>query len=291
MTKTFTLFYIEFFLESHVINALDFKLLGTNGEFLIGQEQDIKNGAFDENQAFSGNITQVEMWKSILSSSDIRRLAKCVSESVDQSNQVVSWNNLDTNWSVQGNAKIVEAPFSLVCEQSYSRHNNMLIMHKASYNDIKLSCDQVGGQLPIINANRMIENFQKDTNELMLNSCSNEDYNNCITENGLVNVWLGQYKNDSTGSWSSPYNDEEDFANFKTPDTTSNCVYVLGDKVFPEECTQAAACGICKLGTATDIPNTIIKMKGVCEDDLLRKKNYDLDYYIYGVKNGRPHFR
>ena len=70
----------------------------------------------------------------------------------------------------------------------------MLIMHKASYNDIKLSCDQVGGQLPVINANRLIENFQKDTNELMLNSSSAEDYNNCITENGLVNVWLCQYK-------------------------------------------------------------------------------------------------
>ena len=117
ITKTFTQFYNQLFLESHVINALDFKLLGINGEFLIGQEQDIINGAFDENQAFSGNITQVEMWKTILSSADIRRLANCVSESVDQSNQVVSWNNLDTNWSVQGNTKIVETPFSLVCEQ------------------------------------------------------------------------------------------------------------------------------------------------------------------------------
>ena len=51
------------FLERHIIGDLDFRSLDTGGEFIIGQEQDIINGAFDKNQAFSGNVTQIEMWK------------------------------------------------------------------------------------------------------------------------------------------------------------------------------------------------------------------------------------
>ena len=279
-------------LVQHIIGELDFRLLGTGGQFIIGQEQDIINGAFDKNQAFSGNVTQIEMWKKNLAASDIRRLANCESQTVDQIDAVIAWKNLDTNWSLEGGANSVEESLSLICQQRYLYHNNMLIMHKASYDDIKLSCDQVGGQLPIVNANRLIDKFQEDTNELMRNFTSEGDYNNCITENGLVNVWLGQYKKtDSSGSWSNPYDQDTIFTDFKVPDTESNCVYVLGKKVFPEECAQAVACGICVLGQEQDIPKTIIKMKGVCVDDLMRNKNYDLDYYVYGVKNGRPHFR
>ena len=274
-----------------MVGELDFRLLATNGEFLVGQEQDIVNGAFDKNQAFSGNVTQIEMWKTVLSNSDIRKMANCALETVEPSNTVISWTNLGTDWSVQGNAKLVDAPLSSICQQLYSYHNNMLIMHKASYEDIKLSCDQVGGQLPIINVNRLIDSFEKETNDLMRNFTSEEDYNNCITENGLVTVWLGQYKKESTGSWSNPYDEDEDFTLFEIPDSSSKCVFVLGQKFFPEECAEPVACGVCYLGKATDTPNTIIKMKGVCEDDLWRKKYYDLDYYVYGVKNGMPHFR
>ena len=68
-----------------MVGELDFRLLATNGEFLVGQEQDIVNGAFDKNQAFSGNVTQIEMWKTVLSNSDIRRLANCDLETVEPS--------------------------------------------------------------------------------------------------------------------------------------------------------------------------------------------------------------
>ena len=158
------------FLERHIIGDLDFRSLDTGGEFIIGQEQDIINGAFDKNQAFSGNVTQIEMWKTNLTHSDIKLLANCESpRTVDQSDTVIAWKNLDTNWSLEGGANSVEESLSLICQQLYLYHNNMLIMHKASYDDIKLSCDQVGGQLPVVNANRLIDQFQEDTNELMRN--------------------------------------------------------------------------------------------------------------------------
>jgi hypothetical protein len=54
--------------------------LATGGVFLLGQEQDIIDGAFDENQAFSGRVTEVEMWKTVLSQRSILNLAKCLNE-------------------------------------------------------------------------------------------------------------------------------------------------------------------------------------------------------------------
>ena len=198
---------------------------------------------------------------------------------------------MDSDWTVHGNVYIQEESSLSACQNKYEYHNKMLIMQKSSYDYVKLSCDQVGGKLPIINKNSMIANVQKKTNELMKNFTTDIEYNNCITENGLVKLWLGQTKENSRGEWVNPYNANDDFNTFKIPRTPSKCVYVLGDKVFPAECSGPVACGLCNLGEDNTLPKTIIKMKGICGDDLWRKKYYDLDYYVYGVKNGKPHFR
>ena len=264
--------------------------MAAGGTFLVGQEQDILNGAFNENQAFSGNVTQIEMWKGVLSSQNILRISECEVESVAV-NKVISWDNVGSEWSISGNVYLEDIPSSLMCEKNNPYHNKMLIMHKSSYDNVRLSCDQVGGQLPVINKNTLVPAEERKTNELMKNFTTEWEYNNCITENGLVNFWLGQYKDGTTGEWSSPYNPDEDFHQFKVPKINSNCAYVLGNQVFPEECVSSVACGVCILGEKNEIPKTVIKLKGICGEDLWRKKLYDLDYYVYGVKNGRPHFR
>ena len=92
-------------------------------------------------------------------------------------------------------------------------------MHKSSYDDVKLSCDQVGGKLPIINKNSMIANAEKETNELMKEFTTDVEYNNCMTETDLAMFWLGQNKMDSKGEWVNPYNANEDFSLFKIPGT------------------------------------------------------------------------
>ena len=141
-------------------------------------------------------------------------------------------------------------------------------MHKSAYDYVKLSCDQVGGKLPIINKNSMAAKIEKQINDHMRNFTTDVEYNNCITENGLVKFWLGQTK--ANGEWVNPYNPDEVFSNFEVPRTSSKCVYVLGDKVFPEECSGPVACGVCNLGEDNALPKAIVKMKGICGDDLWR---------------------
>ena len=42
---------------------------------VLGQEQDIVGGNFTVSEAFYGHISQVNMWDSVLSSNDIKKLA------------------------------------------------------------------------------------------------------------------------------------------------------------------------------------------------------------------------
>ncbi|XP_032905253.1 adhesion G-protein coupled receptor D2 isoform X1 [Amblyraja radiata] len=53
------------------------KLLAGNGTFIIGQEQDALGGAFKQNEAFSGNITDLNIWSQALDGSQIAAVSGC----------------------------------------------------------------------------------------------------------------------------------------------------------------------------------------------------------------------
>ena len=66
---------------------------------VIGQEQDgtgSTGGYFDAQQGWSGKLTQVEIWDTVLPNEDIIQMAKCQIPTTMESNQVVSW--LSEKW-------------------------------------------------------------------------------------------------------------------------------------------------------------------------------------------------
>ena len=83
------------YLESHTVGELDFKPLAPGGVFLVGQEQDIVDGAFNENQAFCGRVTDVEMWKIVRSAASISRMSDCLDEDITL-HQVI-WKVMEGN--------------------------------------------------------------------------------------------------------------------------------------------------------------------------------------------------
>ena len=282
------------------VNQQDYKPLAPGGVFLVGQDQDITEGAFDENQAFSGNVTQVEMWNGLLGVSTIKAIANCTVEDGSQGTRVVSWGNVENGWSSLENVDVnfTDTELSSICQQSYPVHKKMFIFEKISYDYAKLSCDQVGGEIPVAGNNEMIKSVQSEYKERLQATAASKEYSRCTTEDGNIQFWLGQYRNDTTAdTWHNPYDPQMTFENFDVPHTTSNCVYLLGDDIldaFQVGCTESVACGICDINKNENSdakPRTYIKMKGICGDDLWQKKIYDLNYYVHGVKNGRPHFR
>ncbi len=87
------------------------------GILILGQEQDAYGGFFDLNQAFSGEITQLEMWESVLSNSAIQSLAKCEVETVQEDNRILVWGDLQ-DWSLEqvrlGHLDQTQTNFSIV---------------------------------------------------------------------------------------------------------------------------------------------------------------------------------
>ena len=146
-------------------------------------------------------------------------LSNCEVDTVDPDNNVVSWKNVNSDWEFNGDVYFVEASLVSSCQNKYAYHNKMLILDKTAYDYFKLSCEQVNGRLPIVNNNRLITDMQSKTNELMRNLSTDADYRKCATENGMVKFWLGQYKDSNTGKWTNPYNENDDFVDFKVPQT------------------------------------------------------------------------
>ena len=234
------------------------------------------------------------MWNKELTPATIRSLSSCKVDTVDTADKVVSWTQLSSQWSISGNVYLAEQPLNSICQNQSSYDNTVLMLQPTSYDYIKLTCDPVGGRMPIIYDNKLVTSIQSDTKEVMRILGRLEDYNKCVTDkndpNGSVKFWLGQYK-DSENQWTNPYDSSKTFENFKAPQTLSKCVYVLGNGIFQEECSSHVACGVCNLVDKNEFGTSLIKMKGVCKDDLWSNKLYDVDYYIHGVKNGRPYFR
>ena len=106
---------------------------------------------------------------------------------------------------------------------------------------------------------------------------------------------MGLQRNSKLENWFSPYNLTQDFSNFTLDVPTDNdyykCVYNFGGKAEPANCNKPRdggnkiqPCGICEVP-----PERLFYLKGLCEKDI--NENYDVQYYVYGVRDQRPFFR
>ena len=99
MTVSFRTFIAVLFSVKNKIKKTKFNPLLSGGALILGQEQDgsgSAGGFFDIQQGWSGKLTQVEIWDTVLPMEDIVKMAKCEIPSTMMSNQVVSW--LSNKW-------------------------------------------------------------------------------------------------------------------------------------------------------------------------------------------------
>ncbi|XP_072343897.1 adhesion G protein-coupled receptor D2-like [Scyliorhinus torazame] len=65
------------------------QIIAGNGTFIIGQDQDSLGGTFKQNEAFSGNITDLNIWAHVLDTHQITAVNMC---SFPQQNLISKWN-------------------------------------------------------------------------------------------------------------------------------------------------------------------------------------------------------
>ena len=102
----------------------DFLPLHAGGSLIVGQEQDGKaifdNGVFDpvfdEKQGFSGLLTQVELWNTTLTASEIEALGTCNRSSLRPQNRVITWKS--NAWQATSKTNFKDVPIEKLCQEN-----------------------------------------------------------------------------------------------------------------------------------------------------------------------------
>ena len=236
--------------------------LKTDGILILGQEQDALGGFFDENQAFSGALSQVELWTSKLDTATISALAKCEQETAFAQSRVVTWNSLLDEWSING--ENTSKPLSSLCKPRILQ-DHLIWAEPVTYQQIFEYCQRLDGTLPEINGN--LEEIHADTLEQFVNTEPENPFAECAAGENLVKFWI---RNPNVTMYSDMSN--------------QLCPYAFGKQVEMQPCTIKFPCGICKLPSAKRL-----LIKGICKKDVEYK--YDFDFGIYGTQDGKPLFR
>ncbi|KAB5587246.1 hypothetical protein PHYPO_G00011000 [Pangasianodon hypophthalmus] len=78
----------------------------SDGAIVLGQDPDSYVGEFDSKQSFVGEITDLEMWDSVLSARQIKQVFE--KQNIGLSGNVLDWNSLE--YKIHGNVLEVSGP-------------------------------------------------------------------------------------------------------------------------------------------------------------------------------------
>lgn len=238
----------------------DFIPLSRDGILVLGQEQDGPGGYFDETQSFSGELTQVEVWNSLLSQDDIQDLASCNRESVATDTQVVSW--ILSKWIVSPEVAMrKEDQLDNLCRPSVLK-NWLIWADRVTYKQMSDVCKRMDGVMPTQN-NDDTQVIHDEAYQRFI--ALDDSLDQCAFGADQVKFWLA---------------DDQDV----TDDPGSYCQFVFGHRVEKDFCSARFPCGLCELP-----PTKRLLIKGLCSKDLESK--YDVDFVVYGTMNGKAHFR
>ena len=269
--------------EETIVTKSQFFTTYNRGTIILGQESDGSpyGGFFDSSQAFSGKMTQSEMWSIELSKSDIQKMSSCREASVRPSERIVTWNVKD--YSIH-NVDITDATLDSLCKTE-AMNNHLIWVDSISQSSIKRMCDQIGGQLPIMNDSIASIQQVHDT-KLAAFKPFQKDAESCFRDDSQIVFWTGLTREPEDQIWYNPYDPSQEVGTF--PDIylnpAENCMNLVGYLKQVFNCEQVYPCGIC------EIPNNqLYYMKGLCQED--KAKFFDFRYYIHGLKNRRPFFK
>ena len=112
----------------------------------------------------------------------------------------------------------------------------------------------------------------------------------CYSSPGKPVFRVGQRYDRGKNLWKDPYTGEiltEDNLISRLDNKKFECAAIWGTEFRPARCDGKTMCGLCEI----DQNNNKYIMKGFCKSNLIDKSDYDLYYYIYGLKNGKIYFK
>ena len=146
MTLKLTLFFISGVKSLKASD--DFLTLKRDGILVLGQEQDSLGGLFDDDQSFSGELTQVEFWTMKMDPQTIQSLSNCEQETAFVQSRVVSWNASLAEWS-ESNIEKRNVPLKEICSIGILQ-NYLIWPEQVTYPQISDYCRRLDAKLPEI---------------------------------------------------------------------------------------------------------------------------------------------
>ena len=266
---------------------------------MLGQEYDGNadkkdfDPIFDPLQTFSGKISQFEIWNTILSSTDIKKLADCNIATTKTQNRILSWNAND--WKLSGHTTISNLPLSEFCQKNIV--SNQLIWPRAiSFDKFSSYCGLMDGIPPVVYKNSLIKEIYNEVKDIFINVNTTSPSGfldktrkvgiRCFVSktNSEMDFWSGMKWNQVEGKWYSPFKPFENISlKAEIQEEGFNCGYFYDNLFHNIPCQRKFPCGICK------VPHDkLIFLKGLCNYGY---DIFDMRYYVHGLKNNRPYFR
>ena len=265
----------------------DFTPLSNRGALILGQDNDeyLYGGLFDRYQAFSGKVTQVEIWNTTLTPNDIKPLSQCQTVPRLKEHQVVTWAD-SSSWIVN-NVNLMDQPLKDLC---LFQPAVFLWPSKNSFVGIKKMCDIIGGRLPVVGSTvgDEVESLHKTQLDIFSHMVPYNVSDVCYNGPDKVEFWLATNRLDTYPDWSNPYDRSQNFDDYNITGGDEYCSYLWGPQAWSNQCVDGWTCGVCHL-TEADPDQYVLYLKGLCAGSI--KWQYDLQYYVDGLWDGRPHFK
>ena len=147
--------YFDFPAKHSISSDAEFLPLKRDGVLILGQEQDSLGGFFDENQAFSGELSQFELWDSKLDSGTVMDLANCKQETAFVQSRVVAWNGTLDEWLIQNVYKST-MQLGKLCKPRILQ-DYLIWAEPVTYQQMSDYCRRLDGILPEVNENTTLE--------------------------------------------------------------------------------------------------------------------------------------
>ncbi|XP_069995299.1 uncharacterized protein [Penaeus vannamei] len=246
------------------------KSIEGDGVLILGQDQDVLGGGFQEDQSLSGEITELHIWDYALDDVTINDIANFQS---NLHGNVINW--LTSSWELRGEADIRDLPRDMVTQTPIT---HIMMADPKPFAEAAHLCSLLKGKMSAPTSER--------ENELLHNHTMSY-YPLCKNNLGHIYLWVGYSDVREEGVWEDSGTGQkigyQGSWNTYEPNgyREENCVsmFYSPGRWVDVTCFRTL-CWSCQFTKLTEV-----KVLGLCKNSVL-----DLHYVLAGDKNGYPHF-
>ena len=186
--------------EKSFQNQDEIKPMFQTGSLILGQENDVLlvGGSFDDRQAFSGKLSQVQVWNLELNSEDVKQMANCQIETIENG-KIVNWKA--ENWQIYN----VDIDFE---NADFCKENPRKLIWPHLINQYHLLnfCHRAGGKLPEIFTEKDFKHEQNSNGE-SFELIRNQSDSKCFNYEGNPTIWSAIVRQNGS-EWRNIYSPE-----------------------------------------------------------------------------------